>query len=312
MLVVKAGGGRDINWDGLAADLAGEQTRSKVVLIHGANAVRNDLAARLNVPVRRVVSPSGISSVFTDKDALDVFLMAYPGLASTEIVARLRRRGLNAIGLSGVDGGLWRAKAKREIPVRDGDKTKLLRGNLTGRVEAVDGRFLEVLLRAGYLPVLCAPALDEEGNIVNVDNDLAAAATAIALRAGTMVFLFEAPGFLADPNDLESRVPEMAAADIGTSLSRAAGGMGKKLTAVSRALAGGVQTVYFGDGRVEHPLRDALAGRGTVIKSPLRDNTDGSLRRDHESPLRERALQRPHPAYPTDRSPWSFPKEKLR
>ncbi|MCX6566488.1 MAG: [LysW]-aminoadipate kinase [Candidatus Aminicenantes bacterium] len=306
MLVVKAGGGRSINWDGLAVDLAEEQTRSKIVLIHGGNAARNDLAARLNVPVRRVISPSGISSVYTDKDALDVFLMAYPGLTSTGIVARLRRHGLNAVGLSGVDGGLWRATAKREIPVRDGDKIKLLRGNLTGRVDAVDGRFLEVLLEAGYLPVLCAPALDEEGNIVNVDNDLAAAATAIALRAGTMVFLFEAAGFLADPNDPESRVAEIQAAEIGASLSGAAGGMGKKLIAVSRALAGGVQTVYFGDGRVEHPLRDALAGRGTVLKSPPRDNTDVRLRRDHESPLRGRAIQRPQPADLTDGSPQSF------
>jgi acetylglutamate/LysW-gamma-L-alpha-aminoadipate kinase len=266
MLVVKAGGGRGINWDGLAVDLAEEQTRSKIILIHGGNAVRDGLAARLNVPVRRVISPSGISSVYTDKDALDVFLMAYPGLVSTGIVARLRRCGLNAVGLSGVDGGLWRAKAKREIPVRDGEKTKLLRGNLTGRVEAVDGCFLKVLLEAGYLPVLCAPALDEEGNIVNVDNDLAAAATAIALRAGTMVFLFEAPGFLADPNDPDSRVAEIQASEIGAYSAGAAGGMGKKLVAVSRALAGSVQTVYFGDGRVEHPLRDALAGRGTVFK----------------------------------------------
>jgi len=265
MRIVKAGGGRNINWDGLAGDLAEVADREKTVLIHGGNAVRDDLAARLNVPVKRVMSPSGVSSVYTDKAALDVFLMAYPGLASTEIVARLRRRGLDAVGLSGVDGGLWRAKAKRDLPVREGDKTKLLRGNLTGRVEAADVRLLEVMLEAGFLPVLCAPALDEDGNIVNADNDIAAAVTAAAIGATTMVFLFEAAGFLAEPDDPESRIAEIRSGEIESCLAAARGGMAKKLIAVSRALAGGVRTVYFGDGRVEHPLRDALSGRGTTI-----------------------------------------------
>ncbi|HPW16822.1 MAG TPA: [LysW]-aminoadipate kinase [Candidatus Aminicenantes bacterium] len=266
MLIVKAGGGPGINWDGLAADLVEARGREETVLIHGGNAVRDALAARLGVPVRRVVSPSGVASVVTDKDALDVFLMAYPGLASTGIVAGLRRRGLDAVGLSGVDGGLWRAKAKREIPVREGDKTKLLRGNRTGRVEAVEARLLQVLLRAGYLPVLCAPALDEDGLIVNADNDTAAAATAAALGAETMVFLFEAPGFLSDPDDPGSRVAEIPAAEIESRLPSARGGMARKLIAVSRALARGVRAVYFGDGRAARPLRDALAGRGTVFR----------------------------------------------
>lgn len=265
MLIVKAGGGKDLHWAGLADDLVEVRARESVVLVHGGNAVRDELAARLNVPVRRVVSPSGVSSVYTDKEALDVFMMAYPGLASTEIVARLRRRGLEAVGFSGVDGGLWQARAKREILVRDGEKTKLLGGNLTGRVEGVDGRLLEVLLMAGFLPVLCAPALDEDGRIVNVDNDTAAAVTAITMKAETMVFLFEAPGFLADPDDPESRVPEIPSGAIPSRLASARGGMAKKLLAVSRALSGGVRTVYFGDGRVEHPLRDALAGRGTIF-----------------------------------------------
>jgi acetylglutamate/LysW-gamma-L-alpha-aminoadipate kinase len=130
-------------------------------------------------------------------------------MASTQIVARLRRAGLNAVGLSGVDGGLWRAKGKPAIPVRDGGKTKLLRGNLTGRVESVDGRLLVLLLSAGYLPVICAPALDEIGCVVNVDNDFAAAATAAALSATDVVFLFEAPGFLRDAREPESRIPEI-------------------------------------------------------------------------------------------------------
>jgi acetylglutamate/LysW-gamma-L-alpha-aminoadipate kinase len=73
VLIVKAGGGRNINWDGLAADLAEARARSGIVLIHGANAVRNALAERLGVPVKRVVSPSGIPRVYTDREASTSF-----------------------------------------------------------------------------------------------------------------------------------------------------------------------------------------------------------------------------------------------
>ncbi|MGB9006199.1 MAG: hypothetical protein WCB96_10785, partial [Candidatus Aminicenantales bacterium] len=76
MILVKAGGGAGLNWEGIALDLAELRPTVPLILVHGANALRNEIAARLGVPLRMVVSPSGISSVYTDREALDVFLMA--------------------------------------------------------------------------------------------------------------------------------------------------------------------------------------------------------------------------------------------
>ncbi len=146
MILVKAGGGASLNWEGIALDLAELHQSVPLILVHGANALRNEIAGRLGIALRTVVSPSGVTSVYTDREALDVFLMAYAGLANKRIVALLQRHGLQAVGLSGVDGRLWEAKAKKDLLVKDNGRTKLLRNNLTGRVERINTGLLGLLL----------------------------------------------------------------------------------------------------------------------------------------------------------------------
>jgi [amino group carrier protein]-L-2-aminoadipate 6-kinase len=265
MLLIKAGGGKDINWEGVCRDIAEIWPSEPVILVHGASVQRDELAARLSVPVKKVVSPSGVMSVYTDQEAIEVFLMAYAGLVNKQVVARLQRHGVNAVGLCGVDGGLWRAKAKKEILVQEGEKTKLLKGNLTGRVEKVNAELLRLLLDHGYLPAVCAPALSDENEIVNTDNDAASAVTAGALGIKKMVFLFEAPGLLRDADDEGSLIRRIDRLKIEDALLFARGRMKKKILGVKRAIEAGVETVYFGDGRAVHPVKNALAGNGTVI-----------------------------------------------
>jgi acetylglutamate/LysW-gamma-L-alpha-aminoadipate kinase len=265
MLLIKAGGGRDLNWDGVCADVAEIRASEPVVIVHGASTLRDDLAARLNVPVRTVVSPSGVTSVYTDREAIEVFLMAYAGLANKRLVARLLRHGVPAVGLSGVDGRLWEAAAKKNIPVVENGRTKLLRDNLTGRVDRVNAGLLRLLIDNGYVPVLCAPAVSAEGEIVNTDNDLAAAVMAGALGIARMVYLFEAPGLLRDAGREDTRIGRVGRDGIEAVLPFAQGRMKKKILGVRKALDAGVETVYFGDGRIDHPVRSALAGCGTVF-----------------------------------------------
>lgn len=265
MLLVKTGGGKGIHWDGVCRDIAEIRASEPVILVHGANAQRNELAARLSVPVRTVISPSGIASVYTDAEAIEIFLMAYAGLANKQIVARFQKHGVNAVGLCGVDGRLWRAKAKKEILVEDGGKTKLLKGNLTGRVETINAGLLRLLLDNDYLPVVCAPALSYENEIVNTDNDTAAAAMAVSLNIERIVYLFEAPGLLRDADDETSLVPRINRFKIGEFLPFARGRMQRKILGVKQAVDAGVKAVFFGDGRVDSPVKDALAGKGTVI-----------------------------------------------
>jgi acetylglutamate/LysW-gamma-L-alpha-aminoadipate kinase len=265
MILVKAGGGAGLNWDGIAADVAALRPETGIVLVHGANAIRAGLAARLGVPIKTVVSPSGISSVFTDEEALDIFLMAYAGLANKKIVARLQREGVNAVGLTGVDGRLWEAKPKKDLYVVENGRTKLVRGNLTGRVEKANASLILLLLGEGYTPVVCAPAITAEGEIVNTDNDTAAVVLAAALGIEKMVYLFEAPGLLREADRPETLVPRVSRSEIQDCLPWAKGRMQKKVVAVQRALEAGVAEVAFGDGRTEHPVRDALDGKGTVF-----------------------------------------------
>jgi len=265
MILVKAGGGRDLNWDGLCADIAGLRAAEPLVLVHGASTLRDEIAARLAVPVRTVVSPSGISSVYTDHEAIEVFLMAYAGLANKRLVARLLSHGVPAVGLSGVDGRLWEAAAKKDIPVLENGRTKLLRGNLTGRVEKVNAGLLRLLVDNGYVPVVCAPAISYEGEIVNTDNDLAAAVMAGALGITKMVYLFEAAGLLREAGRDDTRIPRVGREGLDEVMPFAQGRMKKKIMGVRKALELGVEAVYFGDGRIAQPLRSALAGNGTVL-----------------------------------------------
>ncbi len=266
LLLIKAGGGKNINWDGIAGDIADLCSSQKIILVHGASVLRDEIAARLGISVKTVVSPSGVTSIYTDREGLDVFLMAYAGLANKRIVANLQRRGVDAVGLSGVDGRLWQARAKKEILSRENGKTKLLKDNLTGRVEAVNTELLKILLENGYLPVLCAPAITVEGEIVNTDNDWAAAVVAGMLGSQKIIYLFEAPGLLKEVGKPESVVPFIPRTAIDQYLVFAEGRMKKKLLGAGRALDAGVREIIFSDGRVGNPIHEALAGRGTVIR----------------------------------------------
>ncbi len=80
MYLIKAGGGKTINWEYIAEDIVEISKTEKVVVIHGASAWRDEIAQKLNIPTKTITSPSGISSVYTDHHAIDVFLMVYAGL----------------------------------------------------------------------------------------------------------------------------------------------------------------------------------------------------------------------------------------
>lgn len=265
MILIKAGGGLHINWDYIARDVAIQVKKEPVVLVHGAGAVRDQIADKLNTPTRTITSPSGISSVFTDKPALDVFLMVYAGLMNKTIVAKLQSYGVNAVGLCGVDGQLWQAKRKANVLVREGNKTKLLTGNLTGRVEKINTSLIQILLQEGYTPVIAPPAITPSCEIVNTDNDWAVAVMAGQLQVKTVFYLFEAPGLLRDMNDPTSVIPHVPKEKLDEYLGFAQGRMKKKILGAKKAIELGVKTIYWGDGRVPNPIEQALKGTGTVI-----------------------------------------------
>jgi acetylglutamate/LysW-gamma-L-alpha-aminoadipate kinase len=266
MIVVKVGGGAGIDVGPLLQDVA-ELWRdgTPLVLLHGGSDETNRVATALGHPPRFVTSPSGRVSRYTDRRTLEIFAMVYAGKVNTGIVERLQATGVNAVGLSGVDGRLLEGRRKASVRVQEGDKVKLLRGDHTGTVDRVNVTLLRLLLDAGYLPVLTPPAISEEGVAVNVDGDRAAAAVATALEADALVILSNVPGLLRDVDDAGSLVPHVDAADPAEAERWAHGRMRAKIDGAIAAVAGGVGRVVLGTANRPSPLRAALAGAGTVV-----------------------------------------------
>jgi acetylglutamate/LysW-gamma-L-alpha-aminoadipate kinase len=267
MIVVKVGGGAGIDYDALCADIAQLWAAGRrLVLVHGGSHETNLLAERLGHPPRFVTSPSGYTSRYTDRQTLEIFMMAYAGKVNKLIVERLQRLGVNAVGLSGLDGRLLEGKRKAAIRIVEDGKQKVLRDDWTGTVERINAGLVATLLDGGYLPVVAPLASSSEGEAVNVDGDRAAAAVAAALSADTLLLLSNVPGLLRAFPDESTLIARIERGAVEEYLPVAQGRMKKKVLGAAEALAGGVGRVILGDARVAQPISRALDGQGTVIE----------------------------------------------
>ncbi|MFJ6798046.1 [LysW]-aminoadipate kinase [Streptomyces sp. NPDC091268] len=275
--VVKCGGSPSIDRDAMCADIAALTAEGRrVVLVHGGAAEVDLLAGRLGVAQRRLTTPSGSSSRYTDPATLEVLQLALAGKVKPALVAALGRCGARAVGLTGMDGRTVTARrTAAHRAVLDG-RTVMIRDDHNGRIRHVDPSLLTLLLEAGLVPVLSPPALAEDGGAVNVDADRTAAAVAAALGARRLVLLTGAPGVLADHRDESSLLPEYEVPDSGPVGDAAVGGMKAKLQAAREALLGSVAEVLVADGRVKNPVSAALAGAGTSVRLVAARATSGA------------------------------------
>jgi acetylglutamate/LysW-gamma-L-alpha-aminoadipate kinase len=268
MIVVKAGGGKGVNVESVCADVAelvkqGEQ----VVLVHGGSHETNVISEKLGHPPRFVTSLSGHSSRYTDRETLEIFAMVAAGKINKLLVERLQQLGINAIGLSGLDGRLLEGKRKDSLRFVENGKQKVLRGEYSGIIQRVNVALLTMLLDAGYVPVIAPLAISYGGEAVNVDGDRVAGAIASALKAETVVILSNVPGLLRDVSDDTTLVSQIPLVHIHSYLERyAQGRMKKKLLGAIEAMNDGVGRVILADGRVPQPLHQALTGHGTTIQ----------------------------------------------
>jgi acetylglutamate/LysW-gamma-L-alpha-aminoadipate kinase len=259
-LVVKIGGSVD-DPGALLDDIAAYH--GPLVVVHGAHRVLDDLSTRLDRPPRFVTSARGATSRYTDDTAMDHFLMAYCGAANKRLVQRLLAHGINAVGLCAMDGGMVRGRRRADLRVRDGDRTFVLHGDHAGSIEVVDTTLLDRLLTTGFMPVICPPALGHDGVPINVDGDRLTAELAIALGATRVVIFSDTDGFLSDPSNGASTVPNATLDELPALAKFAQGRAQVKLAAVERALRGGVGRVGLCPAPIEHPLQRALDGAGT-------------------------------------------------
>lgn len=269
MYVIKIGGGAAIGeaaYSNFAADLAA--LGLPVVLIHGGNAEFSALSTRLGMPPRMVTNEKGRVSRYTDRETIDAMLMAYAGKVNKTLVAKLQQAGVNAVGLSAIDGRIATGRRKPVLRGTEDGKTKVLRDDHAGTIEQVDSSLVKLLLDAGYLPVLTPPALAlDEGRPINVDGDKLALELAMALGAEALFFFSDTPGLLLDRDDERSLIREIDASDPEKALTVAKGRMVVKVEAALGAIERGVGRVVFSDARAEHPIRRALDGDGTVVRA---------------------------------------------
>lgn len=266
MIVIKIGGGAAINHRGVFADLRRLLDQGeRVIVVHGANHAMAEVSARLGHEPRFVRSVSGHKSRYTDAEAMEIFQMVYCGKVNKMLVTLCHTLGINAIGLSGVDGRLLFGRRKKAIRVVENGRRRIIHDDLSGKVESVNTGLLTLLLDNGYVPLVCPPALSDELQAMNVDGDRAAAMIAAALGATRLVILSNVPGLLRDECDETTLISDIPRGSIGDYEPFAEGGMKRKVLGAAEALSHGVREVILADGRTEHPLEDVLSGHGTRL-----------------------------------------------
>lgn len=183
----------------------------------------------------------------TDAETMEIIQMVLVGKINQEIVAGIHRHGGWAVGLSGKDGGLLRA---RKLGAPNPDL------GWVGEVAKVHPEVIHTLDREKFIPVIAPVGMDETGQAYNINADDVATAVATALHADKLVLLTDVPGILADPKEPKSLRSTVELSEVEDLIRRGIiqGGMRLKALACGRALASGVRKTHIIDGRVPHAL----------------------------------------------------------
>jgi len=200
----------------------------------------------------------------TDEETVEIAEMVLDGKVNSEIVNLLNHRGVKAVGISGKDAGLIRAK-KKLATVYDGDDKKKVDIGYVGQVEDVDTGILDDLLEGGYIPVIAPIGVDEDGMSYNINADYVAAEIAGALHAEKLLLLTDIEGVYKDYHDkttfLSSLTQSEAREYIKTGVI--SGGMIPTIEACLRALDAGAGKSHIIDGRLPHAiLLELLTSKG--------------------------------------------------
>ncbi len=229
----------------------------RVVLVHGGGPQLDEMQRSMGIEPRMVKGRR-----VTDAQSIDVTTMVLNGLINTRILAICRELGIDAVGVSGVDAGLVRARRRPPVEV-DGETVDY---GFVGDVLGVDVGVLVKQLDAGLMPVVSPLSSDEAGCVLNINADTIAAQIGAALGAEKLILCTGAPGVLEDPSDPGSLV---SYTDLeGLSRLQSAGsfadGMLPKATAIEGAIRGGVRRVHVISYRVtDSVLAEVFTNEGT-------------------------------------------------
>ena len=264
MITIKIGGSVV---DGLhptaIADLKKVSEKEKLILVHGGGKEVTRISEALGKEQKFIVSPGGIKSRFTDKETAEIFTMVMSGKINKMIVGMLQKHGINAVGLSGVDGKIIQAERKKKLMVMNEKGRKMvIDGGYTGKILDVNDSLIRSILDQGYVPVISPIAISEECDFLNVDGDRAAAYVAGKMNSDKILFLTNVDGLLMD----DKLVEKLSLAEAKEILPKIGFGMEKKILAATEALEMGVKEALIANGKKENPISAAIAhDKCTVI-----------------------------------------------
>ena len=225
-----------------------------VVVVHGGGP---EISAMLRKIGKESHFVDGLR--YTDGETMDIVQQVLCGKVNKDLVATLNRRGGRALGLCGMDAGLFQARMLDE------------KYGLVGEIVQVSPAPVEDSLKEGYIPVVSTVAQGVDGeNAYNINADTAAAKLAVALKAEKLLLLTDVRGLLRDPQDESTLLPEVALSDVPLLMKEGViqGGMIPKVGCCVEAVRSGVRDAVILDGRIPHSILIELlsdAGIGTLL-----------------------------------------------
>lgn len=226
----------------------------KVVLVHGGGPEISDTMKRMG---KEAIFINGLR--VTDKETVDIVQMVLAGKVNKDLVNLLQVNGCNAVGLSGIDGGILEATIKDEAL------------GYVGEITNVRTKPIVDMLEKNYIPVISTIASDAQGNTYNINGDTAAAYIAGALGAERLIMMTDITGLMMDKNDPDSLIPQITVSEAKKLYETGiiSGGMVPKIDCCIDALKMGVNNVIIMDGRIPHSILMELLtdeGAGTMVK----------------------------------------------
>ncbi len=259
------------NLASLAEELALlHQVGIRICVIHGGGKQLNELAQKLGV-VQTVIEGRRV----TDDDTLELAKMIFRGKINTEILSQFRRRGVKAVGLSGIDGGVVTATKRppKDVLNKETGETRIVDFGHVGDVVKIDTSLLKTMLDSGYLPIVSSLGADDDGRIFNINADTIAAEIAADLGAEKLILLTDVNGIYLDEGNEDTKLSRLTVEDARQMIAsgRATGGMIPKLENLIGLLSRGVSSAHIISGTTRNAiLAEVFTDEGTgtmVIKS---------------------------------------------
>jgi len=243
------------------------QVGIRLCVVHGGGKQLSDLAALMGVE-QTIINGRRV----TDDATLDMAKMIFAGKINTDILAALRQRGIEAVGLSGVDGNTVQAERRppKEVVNHETGVSEQIDFGHVGDVVKINDRLLRVLLDHDYLPVISSLGADSEGMVFNINADTIAAEIAVRLEAEKLIMLSDVDGIYLRPGEQATKLSRLTADEV-TALVRdgiATGGMIPKLQNITELLRRGVRSAHIIKGSLRNALLSEVftdEGTGTMI-----------------------------------------------